>query len=264
MVRSNFFRKTTTAALLSLFAVAPGLADDISADAGYVVSLGGINVANVTVKLTDSARHYSIALDAKVSGLGSLVASGTANVDSSGVSSPTGLASEKFDLLTKARSEEFSIGIQYARGDVTAFIVNPPLVNDINRIPIERSQLVGVEDMLSAFILRGGALDKAICDRRMHIFTGVERFDIAMSYLADDKATSLRTGYQGPVVQCRVKYTPVSGHFTTSEMTNYLPASDHILIWYAPMGATGYFIPYRVLITTSVGDLSMVLTSLKD
>ena len=98
----------------------------------------------------------------------------------------------------------------------------------------------------------------------MHIFTGVERFDIAMSYLADDKATSLRTGYQGPVVQCRVKYMPVSGHFTTSEMTNYLAASDHILIWYAPMGATGYFIPYRVLITTSVGDLSMVLTSLKD
>ena len=255
---------TTIAALLSLSAVPLARAADVDADAGYVVSLGGINVANVHVKLTDSERHYAIALDAKVSGLGSLVASGTASADSTGISSSNSLGSEKFDLLTKAHDEEFSIDIQYARGDVTAFVVNPPLTNDINRIPIERSQLTGVEDMLAAFILKGGVLDKSLCDRKMRIFTGVERFDIAMSYLADDKATSLRTGYQGPVVQCKIKYMPISGHFTTSEMTNYLAASDHILIWYAPMAATSYFIPYRVLIATSVGDLSMVLTTLKD
>jgi hypothetical protein len=30
------------------------------------------------------------------------------------------------------------------------------------------------------------------------------------------------------------------------------------------MGTTGYFIPYRVLLSTSVGDLSIVLTTLKD
>ena len=98
----------------------------------------------------------------------------------------------------------------------------------------------------------------------MRIFTGVERFDLAMSYLADDKATSLRTAYQGPVVQCRIKYTPISGHFTTSDSTTYLAQSNSIFIWYAPMGTTGFFIPYRVLLTTSAGDLSMVLTSLKD
>ena len=84
-----------------------------------------------------------------------------------------------------------------------------------------------------------------------------------MSYAGEDTATSARTGYQGPVVLCSVDYDPVSGHFTTSEITNYLADSDRIVIWYAPLGDTGYFIPYRVLLGTNMGDLSMVLTGMK-
>ena len=83
-----------------------------------------------------------------------------------------------------------------------------------------------------------------------------------MGFARADEATSKRTGYQGPVILCNIRYTPVSGHFTTSEVTNYLADSDRILIWYAPLATPGYFIPYRVLLTTSMGDLSMVLTEL--
>ncbi len=46
-------------------------------------------------------------------------------------------------------------------------------------------------------------------------------------------------------------------------MTDYLAHSDRILVWYAPLGQTGYFIPYRVLMGTSAGDLSVVMTSLR-
>lgn len=249
-----------------LFACAPvdALAAGVDATAGYQVSLGGMNIATAQVKLTDGDGRYSVAVDAHVAGLGSLVASGTAKVESSGVSTASGLASQKFDLLTHANNEDFKVDVQFAGGAVTEFVVTPPLVNNLNRVPIERSQLSGVGDMVAAFILKGPALSPTLCDRRLRIFTGVERFDLAMSYLADDKATSLRTAYQGPVVQCRIKYTPISGHFTTSESTSYLAQSDRIFIWYAPMGTTGYFIPYRVLLSTSVGDLSIVLTTLKD
>jgi hypothetical protein len=252
------------AALAASLVIATAQAADVNSTANYLVSLGGINVATVAIKLADSGGRYDLTADASVAGLGGLVASGTAKVESTGASTSTGLASEKFDMLTHAHDEDFSIDVQYTRGTVSAFEVKPPLLNDINRVPIERAQLTGVGDMLAAFILKGRGLDQSLCNRRMRIFTGIERFDLAMSYLADDKATSLKTGYQGPVVQCRIKYTPISGHFTTSEMTNYLAQSDRIFIWYAPMADTGYFIPYRVLLTTSVGDLSMVLTGLKD
>ena len=94
-------------------------------------------------------------------------------------------------------------------------------------------------------------------------FTGLERFNIAMRFTKEDQATSKKTGYQGPVILCNIRETPISGHFSTSEVTNYLKDSDRILIWYAPLAAKGYFIPYRVLMTTSMGDLSLVLTRLR-
>ncbi|MBU1303899.1 MAG: DUF3108 domain-containing protein, partial [Alphaproteobacteria bacterium] len=115
----------------------------------------------------------------------------------------------------------------------------------------------------AAFVLKGGKLDKNLCNRKMQVFTGLERFNIALRFTKEDQATSKKTGYQGPVILCNIRYTPISGHFTTSEVTNYLKESDRILIWYAPLAGTDTFIPYRVLLTTSMGDLSMVLTRLR-
>ena len=242
----------------------PARAAPVSAEAGYLLTLGGFNMATATVKLEDDGRAYSLGLDAQVSGLAGLVASGTAHVESLGSSAGSQLAPEKFSLVTHANGEDFKVNVGYAGGGVSSFVVTPPLTDNVNRVPIERSQLSGASDLLSAFVLKGQGLDKSLCNRKFRIFTGVERFDLALSYLHDDRATSLKTAYQGPVVQCRIKYTPVSGHFTTSAMTNYLARSDQLYVWYAPMGATGYFIPYRVLVTTSVGDLSMVLIKLSD
>lgn len=234
----------------------------VAATAQYLVSLSGTGIASVTIRLNDTGRRYAMAIDARITGLAQLVASGIAKVESAGVSNGRELVSEKFDLLTRAAGEDFTVSIEYAQKDVTAFIVTPPLINNIDRVALERRHLHGVNDMIAAFVLKGGGLDKSLCDRRLQIFTGLERFNVAMRFARADEATSKRTGYQGPVILCNIRYTPVSGHFTTSEITNYLADSDRILIWYAPLATPGYFIPYRVLLTTSMGDLSMVLTEL--
>lgn len=240
----------------------PALAAPIKAKVSYVVALSGINIANVGVDLSDDGARYRLDLKANVAGFGAVVASGTASVKASGQSTIP-LTSQQFDLQTKADGETFSVDVSYAGHDVTAFRVDPPLVDNYNRVPIERSHLSDVGDVLSAFVIKGGTLDKSLCHRKMRIFTGVERFDINMVFAAKDEATSPRTGYQGPVILCNMDYQPISGHFTTSEMTNYLADSKRILIWYAPLGETGYFIPYRVLLTTAMGDLSMVLTGMQ-
>lgn len=241
----------------------PALAAPVAATASYVVTLGGINIAEMSVKLNDDGKRYSLDASANVAGLGSIVASGSASVQSAGSSTGGTLVSQKFDLLTRANGEDFAIKVAYAGKNVESFVVTPPILDNVDRVPIERSQLSGVNDFLASFVLKGGALDKSLCAKKSRIFTGVERFDIAMSYAKDDTATSQRTGYQGPVVLCNVHYTPISGHFTTSEVTKYLANSDRILVWYAPLQDTGYFIPYRVLLTTTMGDLSMVLTGMK-
>lgn len=252
---------TVFSAALLLATTGTGRADTAAA-ASYVISLGGNIVATANFKFTDTGGAYDLALSANVTGVASLVAAGTARADSEGAVGADGLKASAFDLITHSGGQDFKVQVQYASGNVTAFVVDPPIVNNIDRVPIERRQLTGVNDMLAAFVLRGSRLDRSLCDQHAQIFTGIERFDLDFKYAKDDVATSQRTGYQGPVVLCSVKYTPVSGHFTTSEITNYLTQSDHILVWYAPLGETGYFVPYRVLMTTSVGDLSMVLTGM--
>lgn len=241
---------------------AAALAQSVELDARYVVSMSGTIVAQLDFDYADNGQTFAIDLNARVAGLGQFVASGSASSNVTGRSSRSTLTGEDFSLQTRTGEGRFSIDVTYTSGNVSSFVVDPPLPPRIDRIPIERSQLTGVNDMLSAFIVKAGALDASVCNRRLKIFNGTERFDLVMRYAATENATSARTGYQGPVVLCQIDYQPISGHFTTSEVTTYLQGSDRILIWYAPVEDSNTFIPYRVLIGTAIGDLSMVLTRL--
>lgn len=236
------------------------MAAPVDASVSYVVTVGGINVAMVDIGLEDDGARYGLDLSARVAGLGTVVASGTANAQATGSSTGSTLQSQGFSLETRANGEMFTASVNFAGRNVSAFQVEPPVLDSYDRIPLERSQLTGVGDFLSAFVLKGASLDRSLCDRTLKIFTGVERFNIALGFLDNDEATSPRTGYQGPLVACSLKYQPISGHFDSSEMTSYLADTSRMVLWYAPLGQTGYFIPYRVIIGTSMGDLSMVLT----
>jgi hypothetical protein len=232
------------------------------AEAEYAITLGGTRVATVDVDLSDSGGRYDISASARITGMAQLVAGGSATLSSSGRSTSSGLAAQTFKVTIHSGGDDLAVGITYGNAGVSSFQVTPPVVNNLDRVAIERSQLSGVNDMIAPFIVKGGSLDQSLCNRRMRIFTGLERFDLTLRYAKDDVATSKRTGYQGPVVVCHLGYTPISGHYTSSEITNYLARNDRILIWYAPLGTPGYFIPYRILVTTTSGDLSMVLTKL--
>jgi hypothetical protein len=236
-----------------------------AATATYIVNLGGANIANLTVDLKEEGSRYTLDLKATIVGLGQLVANGIGSIQSTGRIGSKSYESEYFAMLTRAGGEDFTVDIGIAGGNVDRFVVEPPIVNNIDRIALERKHLRGVNDMLAALILRGGRLDRSLCSRSMKIFTGLERFDLDLKFIQDDVATSKRTGYTGPVVLCGIRYKPVSGHFTTSDMTIYLTQSDRIHIWYMPLAEDSRtFIPYRVLIATAYGDLSMVLTKLAE
>ncbi len=237
-------------------------ATPLTVDAKYVLSVAGTIVADMNIRLNDTGSTYTLNLDANVAGLGNLVARGSASIDVSGTSSGGAYTGENFQLVTRSPQDTVDVRVQYANANVTAFVVDPPLQPRVDQVPVQRSQLRNVADMLSAFVLQANTLDRSLCDRKLRIFTGVERFDLSMRFVASEVATSQRTGYQGPVVACQLAYTPVSGHYTTSEITAYLQASERMLIWYAPIADSNTFIPYRVLIGTSLGDLSMVLTRL--
>jgi len=258
--RPHVIRTVLALAALVPLSCASVQAAPVDARASYVVTVGGINVAMVDIDLDDDGARYGLELSARVAGLGSVVASGTASASVSGSSAGSNLQSRSFALETRANGEVFTSNVGYDGRNVSAFQVQPPVQDNYDRVPLERAHLTGVGDFLSAFVLKGNGLDRSLCDRTLKIFTGVERFNIRLGFLDSDEATSPRTGYQGPLVACSIDYQPISGHFQSSEMTNYLADTSRMILWYAPLGQTGYFIPYRVIIGTTMGDLSMVLT----
>ena len=262
---SATFRKGLRLATLALaLSGLPAVAQEARTRAEYTVTMGGTHIANVTIILSDNGNQYSLALDAKIAGLAQLIASGSAKATSVGVSNGKGLKAQKFDLLTRADGQEFTSAITYSGNSVESFKITPPIIDNIDRVAIERKHLAAATDMMAPFVLRGPSLDKALCDKQMPIFTGVERFNLSLKYVKDDTATSKRTGYQGPLVLCGVHYTPISGHYTYNEITTYLAQNERILIWFAPLKLAGTYIPYRALITTEAGDLSVVLTDLTE
>ncbi|MGV3490769.1 MAG: DUF3108 domain-containing protein [Devosia sp.] len=263
MLRAGF-RRVLGLAATGLAMCSPAAAEPARSRAEYTVTMGGTQIAVVNILFNDTGSQYTLQLDARIAGMAQFVASGSARATSSGVSNPFGLTAQKFDLMTRAQGEEFTSSVTYANGTVDTFQVVPPIVNTIDRIPIERKDLTRATDMMAPFVLRGAALDRSLCSGQMPIFTGVERFNLSLKYIKDDTATSKRTGYQGPVVLCSLQYKPISGHYTTSEITSYLENNERMLVWFAPLKQPGYFIPYRALVTTEAGDLSVVLTDLEE
>lgn len=231
--------------------------------AQYVVTLNGINTAYLNVRLHADGSAYQLDLAADVIGLAQIVAQGSGAVNSGGRVTATGLASDRFYLETRTSSDRFSVETRYTNGTANQFVVSPPLPDNPDRVAVRASHRSGVNDPIAAFILRGQGLDQSLCNRTLPIFTGIERFDIALTFAQMDTATSSRTGYQGPVVACAMRYVPISGHFNSSQITAYLKDNQRMMAWFAPLGDSGFFIPYRVLIGTSFGDLSLVLTSIQ-
>ena len=238
-------------------------AASVDASAKYVISLGGFNFATVGVDFKSSGSDYSVAIGADISGVARLVANGTARANSAGAVRGTELAPNAFSVETKAARARMNVDVEFSGGDTSAFKVEPPVIDTIGRVALERRQLRGVTDPIASFILKGRTLESSLCNRQMKIFSGMERYDISMRFAEMTEATSSRTGYQGPVVLCQITYKPIAGHYENSEMTDYLATSNKMLIWYAPLANSGYFIPYRVLMGTAAGDLSMVLTDLE-
>ena len=249
--------------LVAIFSASySALAADLNANANYVVTLRGVNISTVGVAFKDDGQKYRVDISADVAGLAALVAAGTASLSSTGSSTASQLQSDRFELETIANGQSFNVRFQADNGNVTSSQVLPPLTQNENRVPITAKHRQNINDPVASFFLKANRLSPDVCNQSFEVYTGVERYDIDLKFAKEQTATSKATGYQGPVMLCTMRYKPISGHFTNSDTTSYMQSNQRFLIWYAPLGDSGYMIPYRVLVGTAFGDLSMVLTRL--
>lgn len=255
---------TSTLLGLTIEMAAAQEASNISAKARYSIALRGFSIATAKIDLLASARDFSIDVDTRVSGLARLVASGSAKVISKGFVRGTGLRTEFFNLETLANEQRFNLGFQNNNaGNVVHIALEPTPVKNESRVKIRPSHKRNVIDPMSAFVIRTNKLDRSICQRTARVFTGLERYDLKFSFTAIEEAKSRKSPYKGMLVACNIRYVPISGHFGSSQMTRYMRDNERFTVWFAPLESGNMVIPYRVLIGTENGDLTMNLRKLE-
>jgi hypothetical protein len=225
------FRNWTVLALLAWSVVAAAAAEPTTVT--YGMTIAGLPIGTATLVLTPNGSSTAVAVAGKLGGpleigrvnVSGVVTDGQVTLQSR---SGSGKDSSSADLVSKGLpgNSQFSYAGITSRGPGRiAMTLNQSRVTMLDaaipdnpkavRVPVEESHKAGVVDPLSIIgqlIQPGGTMrPEAVCGRKLGVFTGQARFDLAGSALEERvPASGLPQGYRP--LTCRVTFTPVSGH----------------------------------------------------
>jgi hypothetical protein len=113
----------------------------------------------------------------------------------------------------------------------------------------------GVVDPVGAFVLpapaKGPLVGPASCERKIPVFDGYTRFDIALSYVGQRDVSA--KGYKGPVAVCAVRYVPIAGHRRDRPSVKFMADNKDLEVWLAPIDGARVLVPFRVSVRTMIG-----------
>jgi hypothetical protein len=158
----------------------------------------------------------------------------------------------------KANSRVGSTKMGFADGKVSEVTHVPPPVPKSGTVPVREQHLKGVLDPLSAIMVVARVSNSDPCDRRLPIFDGRERFDLALSYKGQMKISEQQPSGQPAMAHvCRVKYQPIAGHKVDTD-NSFMATTDAIEVALRPIPSASILIPYQVTIPTLVGYATIV------
>jgi hypothetical protein len=79
---------------------------------------------------------------------------------------------------------------------------------------------------------------------------------LVLSYLRRDRLT-VKRGYVGPVLVCRLTLQPIAGYRAKSLLIKYVAGRKDMELWFAPLGAAQIMAPVRILMPTMIGTLEI-------
>jgi hypothetical protein len=246
--------------LAGLSALAIAGADAASAqgklNAHYVATLGGVSLGKGIWLLDVREDSFTSAVSGATTGVLRLLASGRGTSASRGRVSDGKPIPSSYSSTIETSKKYDEVRILMSGGDVKEFIAEPPNAPNPDRIPIAEAHRRGVQDPMTASILRvpgtGNTFIPQACNRKLAIFDGRMRYDLELSYKRLDKVRSEK-GYQGTVVVCAVHFAPIAGHVPDRAVIKYLVDLRDIEIWLAPIAGTRLMVPYRIQLSTPFG-----------
>jgi hypothetical protein len=227
--------------------------------ATYRVSLIGLPIGAVNLDADLTPTSYSIAGDAKLTGIARLFTNAHGASAGKGAIIHGHVSPATFATIAADSHMTRTIRMALADNTVTGVDISPPFQDKPDRVPLGPGDERGVVDPVGAVILpapaKGPMLSPAACDRKVPIFDGYTRFDIDLSYVGERMVSA--KGYRGPVVVCAARYVPISGHQRNRPATKFMADNKDLEVWLAPIASDRLLLPFRVSVRTMIGTVAI-------
>jgi hypothetical protein len=124
-------------------------------------------------------------------------------------------------------------------------------------VALRDGDLKAVLDPLTAVLAISRSHNGNPCARRIPVFDGKQRFDLAFSYLRQQAIGEARpSGQPGVAIVCRVRFIPIAGHRMTAE-TRHMASSEAIEVSFRPIPSAALHVPYQISIPTIAGSATL-------
>ena len=225
-------------------------------DATYRIEFNGFDVGKFDLQASVTGSSYTVTGEARISALlgafkwqGSTRSSGVLNGASP---RPAGYT---FDFNGIGRQGAIKLG--FKQGAVTSISSVPLLPSPPDAVPVTAQHLKGVLDPLSAVLALSRSSEANPCMRRLAVFDGKQRFDLALTFVRQQAVAEARpSGQPGVAFVCRVRYAPIAGHRMTAD-TRHLATTEGIEISLRPVPSAGLFVPHQISIPTAAGTATL-------
>ncbi|QFU15211.1 DUF3108 domain-containing protein [Microvirga thermotolerans] len=232
---------------------APGKAQTLQVE--YDVTLAGLTLGKADLTSTFEGPKYKMQAGVKLSGLAKLLTGGKGAATAAGVIAGAQPQPASFAITSRSSDDQRTVRMGLASGNVEAVEIDPPLEEKPDRVPLKEADKKGVVDPISALLMpavsSGSVRDAANCNRTIPVFDGAARFDVVLSYSETRQADV--PGYKGPVLVCKARYVPISGHRALRPSTKFMEENKDMSVWLVPLERQRLLVPLRVSVRTMIG-----------
>ncbi len=254
---------TAGLAAVATLAIAIGIVGPASAqaqfDARYTLSMAGLTIGTLTWRTQLGSTDYTTSATGGVTGFLSLLVKGEGTVTARGRIKDGQPQPVSFVSAVEREDEKVNVQITFESSQVRDLKVEePPLEAD--RVPIAPAHKTGVIDPLSAFLIPSpipgpaDPLSREACERTLSMFDGRRRYDLALSFKRLDMIKG-DGGRRKPALVCAIKFTPMSGHRSSSQLIKFLSEGRDIEVWLVPVTGTRILAPIRLSVASLVGNM---------
>ena len=258
MIRVGFVRFIAFLSVVpGLLASSAGQAEPLRHRADFDIQLAGLPFARASFNSLRDDNLYEIEVNFKSAGVGQVVSDMTAELVSSGVIAESGLQSQRYYLQYRKGARHRRFEADFKDGDVVATRVDPPRDRSRQRnwIPVTEEDLKSVTDPLAGLIQPASADP---CKPLIPVYDGETRLDINLDRKGEEAFKT--KGFDGTVVVCAMRYTPLSGYRKGSREAEFLKRLKRMEIWFAKSDRMNVYAPVFFSVPTKFGTLTMKAT----